>query len=211
MTLGNMRRLGVRVISADGNVATVSVGGDNIFSRTTQWPGGDVYGNFPPGMPLIDSTTGQPENSEGITISFRHPVYGGGAQIEASYYGGYTATVAAFDGKRELGTYSVVGTTTTDGPNNTAPFVGILSDAPNITSLVFIAVHDCCGVPGGTQLGTLLLDVKVHPAHDLDAGVLDPAAGVPEPATWVMMLLGFCGLGFMTHARRKEIATPAIG
>jgi hypothetical protein len=28
-------------------------------------------------------------------------------------------------------------------------------------------------------------------------------AAVPEPSTWAMMILGFCGVGFLTD-RRKE-------
>lgn len=31
------------------------------------------------------------------------------------------------------------------------------------------------------------------------------ASGVPEPATWAMMLIGFAGLGFVTRGRRKAI------
>jgi hypothetical protein len=31
-----------------------------------------------------------------------------------------------------------------------------------------------------------------------------------KPATWAL-LLGFCGLGFMTYGRWKEIATSAMG
>ena len=31
-------------------------------------------------------------------------------------------------------------------------------------------------------------------------------AAVPEPSTWAMMILGFCGLGFMAY-RRKDKAT----
>ena len=108
--------------------------------------------------------------------------------------------------KRELGTYSVVGTTTTDGLNNPAPFIGLLSDSRNITSLVFFA--DSVSSVDQTDLGTVLLNVKVHPTHvhDLDAGVLDPAAGVPEPATWAMMLLGFAGLGFALRRSRRKVA-----
>ena len=31
-----------------------------------------------------------------------------------------------------------------------------------------------------------------------------PVTSVPEPSTWAMMLLGFCGLGFaFRHSRRK--------
>jgi hypothetical protein len=91
----------LNVVASNGNGATVSVGGDHMLVRVDQAPGGDSYGNFPPGMPLIDTcgncqSGGSPEP---IVIDFRHPVYGGGAQIEAGDYDGFTATVTAFDGK----------------------------------------------------------------------------------------------------------------
>lgn len=35
------------------------------------------------------------------------------------------------------------------------------------------------------------------------------AAAVPEPSTWAMMLLGFCGLGFMTCRRNKNAMIAA--
>ena len=31
-------------------------------------------------------------------------------------------------------------------------------------------------------------------------------AAVPEPSTWMMMILGFCGLGFMVYRRNKHTA-----
>jgi len=34
-------------------------------------------------------------------------------------------------------------------------------------------------------------------------------AGVPEPSTWAMMLLGFCGLGFLAHRRNSKPALSA--
>jgi len=30
-------------------------------------------------------------------------------------------------------------------------------------------------------------------------------AAVPEPSTWVMMILGFCGIGFMIYRQRKNV------
>lgn len=33
--------------------------------------------------------------------------------------------------------------------------------------------------------------------------------GVPEPSTWAMMLLGFCGLGYMAYRRRNTCAPYA--
>lgn len=40
---------------------------------------------------------------------------------------------------------------------------------------------------------------------------LTQVAAVPEPSTWAMMILGFCGLGFMAY-RRRSTATlnPAV-
>ena len=35
------------------------------------------------------------------------------------------------------------------------------------------------------------------------------AAAVPEPSTWAMMLLGFCGLGFMAYCRKSSPASTA--
>ena len=160
--------------------------------RVDQAPGGDYYGNFPPGMQLIVTNGGH----EGIVINFSQPVYGGGAQVGAGSYGPYDAIVMAFSGAHLHGTYSVAATTTTDGLNNPAPFIGLLSDSPNITSLVFFADHGDSG-GYGTALGTVSLNVRVHPA-------------VPEPSTWAMMLIGFAGLGFVTHRRTKKNMTASV-
>jgi PEP-CTERM motif len=37
-----------------------------------------------------------------------------------------------------------------------------------------------------------------------DPGVLTISAAVPEPGTWVMMILGFSGLSMMTYRRRRQ-------
>jgi PEP-CTERM motif len=47
--------------------------------------------------------------------------------------------------------------------------------------------------------------------HLLGSGI-DPSllvASVPEPSTWVMMLLGFAGLGVVTYRKRKSVLRPA--
>ncbi|MDE2378876.1 PEP-CTERM sorting domain-containing protein [Bradyrhizobium sp.] len=32
-----------------------------------------------------------------------------------------------------------------------------------------------------------------------------PVSAVPEPSTWMMMILGFCGLGYVSHRRRNSL------
>jgi hypothetical protein len=39
---------------------------------------------------------------------------------------------------------------------------------------------------------------------DLQFDVNNVVIGVPEPVTWAMMLIGFAGIGFMAHRRRRE-------
>jgi len=40
---------------------------------------------------------------------------------------------------------------------------------------------------------------------DITLGSSTPiTGGVPEPSTWAMMILGFCGLGFMTYRRKQN-------
>jgi PEP-CTERM motif len=40
-----------------------------------------------------------------------------------------------------------------------------------------------------------------QPALHLEGSI---AGAVPEPATWILMILGFAGVGFMAHRRRKN-------
>jgi PEP-CTERM motif len=35
-------------------------------------------------------------------------------------------------------------------------------------------------------------------------------AAVPEPSTWAMMILGFCGLGFMAYRRKRSGAALSV-
>lgn len=40
----------------------------------------------------------------------------------------------------------------------------------------------------------------------LEIGASAITAGVPEPSTWAMMILGFCGIGFLAYRRKDQIA-----
>jgi PEP-CTERM motif len=38
----------------------------------------------------------------------------------------------------------------------------------------------------------------------ITVGAATPVSAVPEPSTWAMMILGFCGLGFMAYRRKQN-------
>lgn len=56
-------------------------------------------------------------------------------------------------------------------------------------------------------------DANFNPGNafgkNLVAGEFTIAAAVPEPSTWAMMILGFCGLGFMTYRRKASAFSAA--
>jgi hypothetical protein len=50
----------------------------------------------------------------------------------------------------------------------------------------------------------------VESTNTLGTADLALTAAVPEPSTWAMMLLGFCGLGFLAYRRRNQTATVNV-
>jgi hypothetical protein len=43
-----------------------------------------------------------------------------------------------------------------------------------------------------------------------NGSIVTISAAVPEPSTWAMMLLGFCGLGFMAYRRKQNGAALSV-
>jgi hypothetical protein len=56
--------------------------------------------------------------------------------------------------------------------------------------------------------GTIRYSVSTSPDINSDAVnfALAPTSGVPEPATWAMMLFGFGAIGFWLRRRRTRLA-----
>ena len=91
------------------------------------------------------------------------------------------------------------------------------------TSLVFDASGNLIGITasfgGGTGNNANTLDITTASSisfafnppgngnGDIARGiVITQIAAVPEPSTWAMMLLGFCGLGFLAYRRGNALA-----
>jgi Laminin B (Domain IV)/PEP-CTERM motif len=58
-----------------------------------------------------------------------------------------------------------------------------------------------------TKIEILAEFISGTESEGLDNVSLTPAvvvSGVPEPSTWAMMILGFCGLGFMAYRRKQN-------
>ncbi|MDJ0590517.1 MAG: hypothetical protein QNJ72_11050 [Pleurocapsa sp. MO_226.B13] len=98
----------------------------------TNFANGDfilLTGLNPVGFPAVG-------NPGPLTITFETPVLGAGTQIAVDDTSSFIASISAFDDAgRELGTFSVPGTSSLE-LDNSAVFLGVLSDAPNISRLV---------------------------------------------------------------------------
>ena len=108
-----------------------------------QGPGPTNFnGNFANGDFLISTTT----NGNGpLTLAFSQGIIGAGAQIQADFFGPFTAQLEARNGSTSLGSFSEAGISNSAG-DNSAIFIGLkdLSGA-NITSLVFSV--PTCAIP----------------------------------------------------------------
>ena len=58
---------------------------------------------------------------------------------------------------------------------------------------------------------TFTIDPAVANQYSLDfsEGIGNSVSAVPEPSTWTMMILGFCGAGFMSYRRKNAKLTAA--
>jgi hypothetical protein len=73
----------------------------------------------------------------------------------------------------------------------------------NVTFSEFV----CTGGIGSCSIVTAFnsdfLAVGSSPG-DFEAYAVFTVAAVPEPSTWALMILGFCGLGFMAYRRKQS-------
>jgi hypothetical protein len=161
------------------------------FSTDVQGPAGGWTGNFAQGASVLVA-------APDITLSFENPVQGVGAQIQSAAFGNFMAQITAFakDGTI-LGSFSENGVSTTDN-DGSAIFIGLLDTNADISKITF----DLTSAPSGPNGPILEFGIA---AVDLTGSV----SGVPEPSTWAMMILGFCGLGFMAYRRKDKLALNA--
>jgi hypothetical protein len=117
-----------------------------------------------------------------LTLSFETPIFGVGTQIAVADTFEFIARVSAFDSSNSLlGTFSAPGSSS-QALDNSALFLGVLSDTANISRLEFSS-----SVPDR--------------AIGINALSLQTAAAVPEPSNIAAFIL--TGLGLCAAKKRR--------
>jgi hypothetical protein len=177
---------------ASGNFAVTGIPGLTVgitdAGSSFEWrsQGSGWAGNFAPGEPLLWTR----DANGPITLAFSSPIWGLGMQIQSDSYGAFSAIIEAFDSLgNPLGSVTRTDGNSTDASDDSAIFMGLLSDSGNV-SRVRISVPTATGAPN---------DFAISGPQIQSTG-----AEVPEPAS--VLLFGSGSLALMAFARRRRSA-----
>jgi hypothetical protein len=183
----------VTTVNLGGGITVFADGGQLVLGQQ----GGGWGGNFAAGMPVLSNFF----NGGKITLTFTDPVKGVGAQVQASVLGTFQVNINsnANNGSQYVG----VGQSTTAG-DNSAIFIGLVSDLEDITEVTFEIVQD----GGGPYSGFFgISNVALNDAPPGRGGICggacpdNPPTALPEPGAWALMILGFGGAGAALRRR----------
>lgn len=164
--------------STGGINAVVTSAGNQI--RLTEQSNGWA-GNFTPGEQLLWTNLIGPD----ITITFGTPVYGVGAQIQADFFGAFTAEVQLSNGD----IFTLPGNSTSNG-DGSAIFLGELDGVSDISSIRFDLTSAVSNSINDFAIGTLYL--RTGPVN------------VPEPLTLSLFGTGFVGATAMRRRMKSK-------
>jgi hypothetical protein len=100
------------------------------------------------------------------------------------------------------------GKASSGGASDEIGFFSASNDTETISDFGKSFFNDTLNVGSGAYFTGSLSDPTFVPGTYLGANgesltITDLTAAVPEPSTWAMMILGFCGLGLMAYRKKR--------
>jgi hypothetical protein len=175
-----------------------------------------VAGTFS-GTHADGSLQGQPLNGT-MQFDLSAPTFTDvGATTSYSIMGSATVTEAGFTRQFTLFSLSYsIGTVTISGGDNSFPFGYFITGLPSGTDLPFDVSLFSAGSNSVSALVWCCAPTVVGSAPNLTqsfsstgGSIGEVPPGVPEPATWAMMLVGFAGISFAVRRRSSVMAQRA--
>jgi hypothetical protein len=190
---------------------------------------GASYTDFGTGGGIISGSFTE-SNANGGTLTFSPGLGGGGAIVQGTVSGSYAQPAGSTGNYLATGYSGMNGTVSEEvGLTGLHDYLGLYwgsIDSYNTlnlydgSTLVGTIAGNQVGAPasgdqasgGANRYVNILSDqlfnriefVTTSPAFEIDNIALTSAtvSAVPEPSTWAMMILGFCGIGFMRIAEK---------
>ena len=154
-------------------------------------PGSDITASVTPFTFSVNPNSGFQHDDAGFPLG--NPTFG------SSYFNGGPATVLiGTDATGQITSWTISETVFASYPafsgENPNDFFDRYTVSTTNTGNTVVNIQDNNAGLGPNPLGV---------GQGSFGAVVTPA--VPEPSTWAMMILGFCGLGFMAYRRRSQV------
>jgi hypothetical protein len=117
------------------------------------------------------------------------------------------STIMSFAAGSYTLSFDLAGNARNDGSKTTVITLGNFTQSITLAATDPYALHTLSfTTTGGNLVFSDLSGGSNNIGNILDNVTLATVAGIPEPATWAMMLLGFAGLGFAFRQSRRKVS-----